>query len=1021
MANLENQFGFGDPNLYRPVKGAPTDDTTPSSGPSYTPAITTLGDDTGAPVEADPDVVRRVLATPTSGAAPKPAGKPTPQSAPHARYAAPQTPAAKKGAPPPPPPPPPPATWSGDWWKDVGKTAATQAALGVSDIPALPGTVTQGLKGLAQGAGDLGTRLEGMFGINGFNPQNAAYTIAQAKKEAQAKMAASERAGDTTNIFGWQAPTSQGTEKYMRSLIPSLGYAPKTQTAKVIGAGARMVPMALTAVLTGGAGLEPLAAEAGTMFASGAGSELAGQAAEKYAPTHPNLATAARIAGAFAAPGAANLVGKGLKGAGEALAEKTGMAPPSIPPDVASSLSADLSKKGREQTIANLKTAAESGAEPGVFNAADRFTHAQVRNMPATPEVLSAIDEINEKIANQKANAAGNVAQHISDSLGLSEGTHTVEDPYGIQQEIKSGNQPETTRLYKTLETDPAAQSVQHPSLHALSQSDLVNAAGRRAASAAKDPGSKIIPQTEPIPGVVQPGNIFYWDTIKRELQSQYNMAARSGDTATQARIRTLLNGAPDNPTLGLIPALDEAAPNYAAARNAAADSIGGQNAVENGYMAFQKKLNSMNAGPIVDAFKAYSPEEQELFQRGAGSFLKETALRGGPDAVAKIVSDPIKGPILRQVLGDDHVDSILGRAQSESMLSATKAFQPGGTGASGIESQAYRALAMQELPRALGSLGHLNPLPLLGWGGSFLLNSITNGALSKMDEARALRALKAIGSTDPAVLANLAQTLKSAPKVKGALENGLSNMRDFAVRTKAGLPTSQNYTNPNGPPAPTTPEEAPQGEAPQESPTGTDPTVDAAKVAIAGNETGGGPGGYQVVGKTITHPDGTQDRAVGRYQVMESNIPAWTEKYYGKQLTPEEFRQDPEAQERVFEGAFGDLLKKYKGNIRDAMSAWHSGVDLATAIREGRHDINESTQDYVQSGTEKLPQGHADGGRIERASGGRIEPQLEHLVGKLMSKAKTAKKMSDDATKPLLRVPDEAVVKALSVAQQAI
>jgi hypothetical protein len=64
----------------------------------------------------------------------------------------------------------------------------------------------------------------------------------------------------------------------------------------------------------------------------------------------------------------------------------------------------------------------------------------------------------------------------------------------------------------------------------------------------------------------------------------------------------------------------------------------------------------------------------------------------------------------------------------------------------------------------------------------------------------------------------------------------------------------------------------------------------------------------------------------------------------------------------------------------------------------------------------------HASGGRITRATGGKVEhAKHEMLVNRLMRMAKNAKQLSDKATEPLLNVPDEAVVKALDVAQQAI
>jgi hypothetical protein len=63
-----------------------------------------------------------------------------------------------------------------------------------------------------------------------------------------------------------------------------------------------------------------------------------------------------------------------------------------------------------------------------------------------------------------------------------------------------------------------------------------------------------------------------------------------------------------------------------------------------------------------------------------------------------------------------------------------------------------------------------------------------------------------------------------------------------------------------------------------------------------------------------------------------------------------------------------------------------------------------------------------ATGGRIQRASGGRIDGgRHEALVNKLMKKAERAKSVSNKVTEPLLEVPDKAIVKALDMAQQAI
>ena len=67
-------------------------------------------------------------------------------------------------------------------------------------------------------------------------------------------------------------------------------------------------------------------------------------------------------------------------------------------------------------------------------------------------------------------------------------------------------------------------------------------------------------------------------------------------------------------------------------------------------------------------------------------------------------------------------------------------------------------------------------------------------------------------------------------------------------------------------------------------------------------------------------------------------------------------------------------------------------------------------------------PTASASGGRIERASGGKVSNfKHERIVSKLMAMASKAKKATDKTTESLLDEPDESIVKALNVAQQAI
>lgn len=63
---------------------------------------------------------------------------------------------------------------------------------------------------------------------------------------------------------------------------------------------------------------------------------------------------------------------------------------------------------------------------------------------------------------------------------------------------------------------------------------------------------------------------------------------------------------------------------------------------------------------------------------------------------------------------------------------------------------------------------------------------------------------------------------------------------------------------------------------------------------------------------------------AYGRYQVMDYNIGPWTKKYYGKTLTPQQFRYNKEAQNAVVRGVLGGYYDRY--GARGAAAMWYSG-----------------------------------------------------------------------------------------------
>lgn len=93
---------------------------------------------------------------------------------------------------------------------------------------------------------------------------------------------------------------------------------------------------------------------------------------------------------------------------------------------------------------------------------------------------------------------------------------------------------------------------------------------------------------------------------------------------------------------------------------------------------------------------------------------------------------------------------------------------------------------------------------------------------------------------------------------------------------------------------------------------TGDNP-IARAREAIAGQESADwasrhGDNGYGALGPTTR----SGDFAVGRYQMMRSNIPEWTKQTFGTPMNWQDFRASPQAQDAVFNNIFGGYLNKY-------------------------------------------------------------------------------------------------------------
>lgn len=117
-------------------------------------------------------------------------------------------------------------------------------------------------------------------------------------------------------------------------------------------------------------------------------------------------------------------------------------------------------------------------------------------------------------------------------------------------------------------------------------------------------------------------------------------------------------------------------------------------------------------------------------------------------------------------------------------------------------------------------------------------------------------------------------------------------------------------------------------------------------------------------------------NRAYGKYQVMDFNIPSWTKQHYGKSLTPQQFLNNPQAQEAVARGVLQNYWNKY--GARGAAAAWYSGnpkLSESTRSQSGGPSI-KSYVDQVLAKAAKMDGGSGGGGG--GGGGGSTVPSLD-------------------------------------------
>jgi hypothetical protein len=236
--------------------------------------------------------------------------------------------------------------------------------------------------------------------------------------------------------------------------------------------------------------------------------------------------------------------------------------------------------------------------------------------------------------------------------------------------------------------------------------------------------------------------------------------------------------------------------------------------------------------------------------------------------------------------------------------------------------------------------------------GAARLAQALVGGWMSgkaDRDEAEAVKKREtslaaAMAETDPQK--RIAMLAASDPELGARLSGQLAVEQAKIAQQQQGLQTAAgNFGGSFG--APPTPGAPPTGNA---------------QTAISGIESGGR---YDAVG-----PETGKGRALGKYQVMPFNVGPWTKEALGREMTPQEFLANPQAQDAVFNHKFGQYVQQY-GSPQAAARAWFAGPGgmnnpnardaLGTSVADYSQKFNAA---YGQSGGPpvQVAQGSADG-----------------------------------------------------------
>jgi hypothetical protein len=300
---------------------------------------------------------------------------------------------------------------------------------------------------------------------------------------------------------------------------------------------------------------------------------------------------------------------------------------------------------------------------------------------------------------------------------------------------------------------------------------------------------------------MTNPGNIAFWDMVKRDLDQKARNSFSRGESQDVVRGQGYQFARNE-----LVDRLDRMVPGYEIARNKAAETFGTESAPAAGMM-FYNKMDTFDTRDARNAFASMTPDQRTLFKTGWLANLQADLQKGGPGFTKVAENLTLPGDFqanARMVLGRDF-DAVRGSVIGNSAKMLAKPIAAGAAPAfgesflgnlktSGVVGGSIAGLVSLATEAAFQA----SMLPDIGT--KVAIGAATAAGLSKAKATAEHLAANRIAnklvpmllSEDPRVMANLSKLVDRDPRIAKTVAN--LNMRIQAMQQPRVEPVVEQY-----------------------------------------------------------------------------------------------------------------------------------------------------------------------------------------------------------------------------------